>query len=163
MAENTNKLIPDASPEDQAVIDELEGNSSENTNDPIYVQGLLFDSDLHLNGSGNIIICSADESWLNWCKKTLSTPRYQHEGYSRQIGVDVDAAFKAKTRAEAEEILKTEIKGALTADPYHRTANVESIIFDWIAPDAVEVLVTITGFYNIRTEIEATLGNYIGE
>lgn len=158
MAEENNSLIPEASPEDEAAIEELlEEDSS--ANEPIYMPGLRFDSDLHLDGSGNIVMCEEDEAWLNWCKKTLSTPRYQHEGYSRQIGVDTEAAFRAQTRDEAEAILRTEIEGALTADPYGRTANVESIDFYWIAPDAVEVLAIITGFDSIRTNLEVTLSN----
>ena len=157
MAADNDSLIPEPSEEDAAVIEELEASVEEAASTPRYLQGLLFDDDLHLDGTGNIVISEPNRAWLDWCKKVLTTPRYKSREYSKLIGIDTEAAFQAKSRAEAEAILKTEIRGALTADPYKRTANVETIDFDWIAPDSVEVSVNITGFDNIRTNITAQI------
>ena len=158
MADEYDSLIPDASEEDEAAIAELETEEESDTSEEIYYpQGLSMDSDLKLNGSGNIIICDSDESWLNWCRKSLATPRYECDGYSDQIGIDVAAAFGARSREEAEAILRSEINGALIADPYNRTVHVSNIQFNWIAPDAVEVSVDVSGFQNLTETIMTTL------
>lgn len=157
-------LIPGPNEEDAAAIEELEEEDEEaadensdanaaTTDEATYLPGLKFDTDLVLNGGGNIVICEPDEAWLNWCKKALATPRYQCDDYSDQMGVDVEAAFSATSRAEAEEILRSEIKGALEADPYGRTAHVDSINFNWIAPDAVEASTEISGFENLKIAV----------
>ena len=156
MATEVYSLIPDPSEEDAEAIEVLE-TSIDTSDGPKYLPGLKFDEDLYLNGSGNILRCNEAEAWLVWCKKILATPRYVCDEYSNQIGIDTDSAFKAKTRAGAEEILKAEIRGALKADPYRRTANVESIRFNWFAPDAVEVSTLVTGFDNIKANITTTL------
>ena len=156
MAADSYNLIPEASEEDAAAIEELEEIEGSD-NSPRYTPGLLFDNDLKLNGSGNILLSDEVEAWLCWCKKILATPRYKCDEYSNQIGIDTDSAFEAKTRAEAEQILRTEIRGALKADPYRRTANVESIHFNWFAPDSVEVSTLVTGFDNIRVNVSANL------
>lgn len=173
MATENEDLFPDPSEEDEDIIEELEDDDEDeedeededttededddDSDDPKYFSGLAFDDDLILDGSGNIVLSEADEAWLFWCKKTLSTPRYLCDNYSDDIGIDTEAAFSAKTRDEAEAILRTEISEALEADPYGRTATVEEISFEWIAPDAVEVSATVTGFDSMRETIQITL------
>lgn len=157
MADEYDSLIPEPSEEDAEAITELEETVSEDDGQIQYKPGLFFDNDLKLDGSGNIMLCEADEAWLGWCKKILATPRYQCDNYSNQIGVDVEEAFSATSRAQVEEILRSEIKGALTADQYHRTAHVNSVNFRWTAPDSVEVEAEIGGFENITSEVTATL------
>lgn len=158
MADEYDSLIPDESEEDAEAIAELEDTGdSDESEDIYYPSGLKFDGDLQLDGTGNIVMSDPDEAWLNWCKKALSTPRYECDGYSDQVGVDTAAAFSAASRAEAEAILRSEIEGALTSDPYNRTAQVNSITFNWIAPDAVEVSAEVTGFQNLTSTILTTL------
>ena len=165
MADDYDALIPDASEEDEEAIEELLANREDSSiGRQTYLPGLVLEEDLTLNGSGNIVIGEEEDTWLTWCKKVLATPRYMCDEYSDQIGIDTESAFEAKTRAEAEEILKSEIKGALKADPYNRTANVESITFNWFAPDSVEVLTVVVGFDNIRATINTVLeANGVGE
>ena len=158
MADEYDSLIPEESAEDAFAIEALQvSQEGVNTENIYYPEGIAIDGDIQLDGTGNIVISDPDVSWLNWCKKILSTPRYLCDGYSDQMGIDTEAAFNAASRAEAEEILRSEINGALTADPYNRTAHVNSIEFNWIAPDAVEVSVEITGFQNITETIATTL------
>lgn len=163
MAEEIDSLIPDPDEEDAEIIEELEEEieeeDQESAGGPQYKEGLKFENDLMLDGTGNIIITEPEDAWLDWCKKTLATPRYLCDEYSDQVGIDVEAAFEANSRAEAEEILRTEISEALEADPYGRTVMVEQIDFQWIAPDAVEVSVLITGFDSIRETITTTIEN----
>ena len=163
MADEIDSLIPEPDEEDEEVIaeieEEIEEEDDESSEEIQYKSGLKYENDLILDGTGNIIITEPEEAWLTWCKKALSTPRYLCDEYSDQLGIDTEAAFEANSRLEAEEILRTEISEALEADPYGRTVMVEQIDFQWIAPDAVEVSVLITGFDSIRETINTTIEN----
>lgn len=148
MAEN---LFPE---EDEVLEEEA---IEESTSDPIFPEGYKFDTDLQLDGRGNIFACTATESWLQWCKKVLETPRYMCDAYSEDIGIDTEEVFAADTKEAAESILKAEITEALTADPYNRTAYVESITCDWFCPDSVYVNVSVVGYDGTAETIDVTL------
>ena len=79
------------------------------------------------------------------------------DAYSDDIGIDIEEVFAADTREAAESILKTEITEALTADPYNRTAYVESITCDWFCPDGVNVSVSVVGYDGTSDTIDATI------
>lgn len=159
--EDIDGLFPEESDEDAEAIEDLEEEGEdEESEEQRYVQGLTFETDLQLDGTGNIVLSDPEDAWLDWCKKALSTPRYLCDSYSDNIGIDTEAAFEADSRGEAEEILRSEISDALEADPYGRTATVEEVEFEWVAPDAVVVTVIITGFDSIRATIETTIENF---
>lgn len=90
--------------------------------------------------------------------KILKTQRYSCLTYSDDIGIDMEAAFQAESREESENILRTEIKEALEADPYGRTEVVESVEFHWQEEDSLIVTCNITGMdssnITINTKME---------
>lgn len=141
-------------PEEEELTEE-EIISDDNSN---FKDGYKFSTDFLLDGNRNIISCTAAESWVQWCKKVLKTPRYKCDAYSDDIGIDIDEVFASKTKEEAESILSTEIEEALTADPYNRTAYVESVNCTWITPDTVYVEVSVVGYDGTAETIDATLG-----
>ena len=97
------------------------------------------------DGQNKVPDATGIEAWKQWCFNCLSTERYSCAAYSTDFGIQTERARAAETRDEAEAILTFEITEALMADPYKRTASIQDIIFDWTAPDSVEVTVTIVG------------------
>lgn len=144
-------------PEDDILDEETEEEETEAETSSYFPEGYKFDADLLLDGKGNIVGCTAAESWLMWCKRVLETPRYKCDAYSDDIGIDTDEVFAAETRDAAESILKNEISEALTADPYNRTAYVEDVVLDWIAPDSVHISVSVVGYDGTAETIETTI------
>ena len=53
------------------------------------------------NGANQVESASGVEAWEAWCRICLMTPRYSHAAYTTDFGVEIEQAFKAKTRAEA--------------------------------------------------------------
>ena len=43
------------------------------------------------------------------------------------------------------------------ADPYKRTASIQDISFNWLAPDSVEVTVTVIGIDDALIDVLAQL------
>lgn len=116
-----------------------------------YKQGLYFDTetgDLMLNGAGQLLIADGVTAWTTWCEKIISTPRYGCDLYSTDIGIDYDAVFAAADREEAESILESQIHEALAIDPYGRTQYVQNIECEWLAPDSIDVDITVVGMDN---------------
>lgn len=120
-----------------------------------YRNGISYDhqlGDFLRDGMNKMLDSTGIESWRSWCINCLQTQRYKHLAYSTDFGIDIDAAMKASSREEAESILTREITEALMADPYERTVYVEEIIFDWTAPDALAVTVTIRGIDDVSID-----------
>ena len=125
-----------------------------------YKKGVCFDDitgDLLLDGNGSIVECTPIDAWVQWGTKCIETPRFQCRAYSSDIGIDADEVRNAITREEQESMLYSEISEALSADPYGRTAYVQSIEFDWIASDTVNVSVTVVGIEDVAPEVNATI------
>ena len=123
-----------------------------------YRNGIAFDSrlgDFIRDGMHKMLDCDGIESWKSWCINCLQTERYKHLAYSSDFGIELDKAMKAKSREEAESILAREITEAILADPYKRAKYIEQITFEWTAPDAVCVGVTIQGIDNTTIDITA--------
>lgn len=125
-----------------------------------YKKGVLFDierGDFVRNGANKMLDCTGIESWKIWCFNCINTRRYNHMAYSTDFGIDIDAAFKSTSRAEAESILNREITEALLADPYGRTSYIEKIEFEWMAADALKVNVCVHGIDDVTIDIMANL------
>ena len=123
-----------------------------------YRNGIAFDSqlgDFLRDGMHKLLDSDGIESWKSWCINCLQTERYKHLAYSSDFGIEIDKAMKASSREEAESILTRQITEAIMADPYKRTKYIEEITYDWTAPDAVAVAVTIHGVDDATIDITA--------
>ena len=129
------------------------------TDSPIgYRNGIAFDhqiGDFMRDGSNKILDSTGIESWKSWCINCLQTERYKHLAYSSDFGIELDKAMAATSREEAESILTREITEAILADPYERAAYIETLNFNWSAPDAIEVQLTIQGIEDVTIDLVA--------
>lgn len=70
-------------------------------------------------------------SWVEWCVKALSTPRYKHLIYSDNYGSELYTLIGQSYSHEfAESEIRRMVKECLLADD--RTANVDNFQFEWI-------------------------------
>lgn len=125
-----------------------------------YRNGIAFNyqrGDFVRDGMNRLADSDGVESWKSWCINCLQTERYKHLAYSSDFGIELDAAFRASSREEAESILTRQITEAILADPYERAAYIEEIIFDWTAPDTLAVEVTIHGIDDVTIDVTAYL------
>lgn len=123
-----------------------------------YRNGISFDEDtgdFRRDGKNKILDSNGIDSWKSWCVNCLETERYMYLAYGTDFGIETTDAFRAESREEAESILSRQITEAILADPYERAEYVESIEFNWTAPDAVEVSVIIKGKEDITIDITA--------
>ena len=120
--------------------------------------GVLFNyetGDFPRNGRHRLRDSTALVSWESWARNCIQTERFKHRCYSTDFGLELDKAFRAPSREAAESILTRQINEAMLADPYGRTQYVESIVFDWEAPDAVSVTVTLHGLEDVTIDVTA--------
>ena len=82
---------------------------------------------------------------------TIDLQRYP-ENYEL---LSTDAALRAESREAAESILTREITEAVAADPYGRCAYIESLAFDWTAPDAIRVDTVLHGIDAVTIDLTA--------
>lgn len=125
-----------------------------------YKKSVCFDDvtgDLLLDGNGSVLECTPIDAWIQWCTKCIETPRFQCRAYSSDIGINTDEICAAITREAKESMLYSEISEALSADPYGRTSYVQSIEFDWISSDTVDVSVIVVGIEDVAQEVNATI------
>lgn len=123
-----------------------------------YRNGVAFDyttGDYVRDGKNRIMDSDGIESWKSWCINCLSTERYKHLAYNSDFGIEYDKVFRAETREEAENILTRQITEAILADPYERCAYIESIGFEWPAPDGIEVHAILHGIEDVTIDITA--------
>lgn len=146
-------LFPDSYESEVITKDEITANS------PVgYRNGIAYDDDLGdflRDGKTKIMDSTGIESWKSWCINCIQTERYKHLAYGTDFGIEAEAALKAKSREEAENILTRQITEAIMADPYGRTEYVENIEFEWSAPDAVSVNLIIQGKDDVTIDITA--------
>lgn len=128
-------------------------------NKPIgYRNGIAFDEatgDFVRDGQNSILDSTGIESWKSWCINCLQTERYKHLAYSTDFGIEMDAVFGARSRAEAESILTRQISEAILADPYGRAEYIETLSYTWEAPDAILVDLIIHGIDDVSIDITA--------
>lgn len=134
------------------------GGSDEKTDTKIgYKPGISFDyntGDFVRDGKNRVVGSSGLESWWSWCVNCLQTERYAHLAYSTDFGIEKEAIFNAKSRAEAESILTRQISEALLADPYERTDYVEVLYIEWIEPSSVFVFARVHGIADASIDIQ---------
>ena len=156
MADQDN-LFPEDYEDETVDPDEIEED------EPIgYRPGVAFDwatGDFVRDGRNNLMEATGVDSWKQWCINCIQTERYKHLAYSEDYGIEIEEAFKATTREEAESILTRQIVEALEADPYGRTAYVDSITFNWTQPDAVQVDLTVVGIADVTIDITTFITN----
>lgn len=127
-----------------------------------YRNGVAFNyetGDFNRDGKNRLIDAAGIESWKSWCINCIQTERFKHLAYSSDFGIELDVVFASTSRSEAESILTRQITEALLADPYHRTAYIERLEYDWTAPDAVEAFLTIRGMQDVSIDITAYITN----
>lgn len=151
------ELFPEDFENEDLEIQEIE----EQLQEPVgYKKGLCFDErrgDFKRDATMKLIECSGIESWIQWCMKMLQTKRYVCQAYSDDIGIDLERAFAANSKEEAESILSQEITEALEADPYERTEFVQSVEFQWNSQDCVTVNCAVIGMDSNEIEFTAIL------
>lgn len=151
------ELFPEDFDKEELDIQEIE----EQLEEPVgYKKGICFDDslrDFKRDGTMKLVECSGIESWIQWCMKMLQTQRYVCQAYSDDIGIDLERAFTAESREEAESILRQEITEALEADPYGRTEFVQSVEFQWKDNDSVEADCVIVGMDSNEIELTTTM------
>ena len=137
--------------------DETMDTTDTESSEPIgYKPGVAFDlktGDFVRDGRERLLEASGVDSWKQWCTNCLQTERYKHLAYSTDFGIEYDEAFSAETREEAESILTRQITEALLADPYERASYISDLEFDWIAPDGVQVSLTIVGIDDVTIDL----------
>ena len=150
MAEN---LFPEGYEDEIITEEDLAKNA------PVgYRNGIAFDyklGDFPRDGMNKMLDSNGIESWKSWCINCLQTERYKHLAYNTDFGIEKEAAMRATSREEAENILTRQITEALLADPYERTAYVEEIEFNWEPPEALAVTCTIHGVDDVTIDITA--------
>ena len=123
-----------------------------------YLNGVAFDyesGDFKRDGKNRMLDSDGIESWKSWCINCMVTERYKHLGYSSDFGIELDKVFAAESREEAESILTRQITEAIMADDYERCAYIESIEYEWIEPDGVQVHAILHGIEDITIDITA--------
>ena len=140
---------------EEEIVTELDLESSRPKG---YLNGVAFDyeaGDFVRDGMNKLQDSNGIESWKSWCIHCLHTERYKHLLYSTDFGIELNAAMKATSQEEAENILTRQITEALMADPYGRTDYIEDIIFTWQNNDTVTVDVTVHGISDVTIDITA--------
>lgn len=151
-------LFPEDMEDEDLELEELEEQIDEEAVG--YKASICFDDgleDFKRDGSMKLVECSGLEAWIQWCKKVIQTKRYVCQAYSDDIGIDIEQAFQAGSREEAESILENEIVEALEADPYGRTEFVQSVTFQWKNPDSVEAFCKVIGIDSNEAELQAVI------
>ncbi|OPY64072.1 MAG: hypothetical protein A4E56_00126 [Pelotomaculum sp. PtaU1.Bin065] len=83
-----------------------------------------------LTTTGKIAESKDEDSWIDWCQKTLLTERYRYLIYSRQYGQEFEDLIRRNlNRAGNESEIKRMVTEALKVDP--RTASVDNFKFTW--------------------------------
>jgi len=121
--------------------------------------GMSFDfetGDFKLDNGGRVETASPYDTWVQWCLKTVYTQRWAYLGYSDQIGVETEEAFKQGSKEAIESYIEYTISEALLADPYNRTKRVYDFNFKW-ETDSVRVTFTVSGLWDSDYTITVSL------
>ncbi len=84
-----------------------------------------------LSGARQTMYGSGYDAWVLWCTKSILTQRWAHYGYSGDVGIEMDEAFKEPDRKSIESALERTVTEALLADPMERTQQVKDFEFAW--------------------------------
>lgn len=146
-------LYPEGYENETVELDEIVSNK------PVgYKNGIAFDyqaGDFARDGKNRVLDSTGIESWQSWCINCLQTERYKHLAYSSDFGIETDQIFRATSRAEAESLLTRQITEAILADPYGRADYIDSLTYEWEAPDAIRADLTIHGINDTTIDVTA--------
>ena len=123
-----------------------------------YRNGVAFDhetGDFKRDGKNRMLDSDGIESWKSWVINCMQTERYKFLAYSTDFGIELDKVFAAESREEAESILTRQITEAIMADDYERCAFIESIEYEWTAPDGVQVHAILHGIEDVSIDVTA--------
>lgn len=83
-----------------------------------------------LTPTGKVAEADEFEAWVEWCRKTLYTPRYEYLVYSSDYGHELnDLIGRGYTREAIESEIQRIVTETLMVDP--RTDRVENFRFEW--------------------------------
>ena len=137
----------------EMTADELQ-NAEDN---PVgYLESVYFDEtigDFVRDGQHRLKSATGIEAWEQWCINCLLTERGKYPAYGDIFGIATEEAFQSDDRAEIESILTLEITEGLKNDPYGRTEYVESVNFNWVESNMLEITVTVRGIYDVTRDI----------
>lgn len=153
-----DNVFPEDLDDEELALEEMDDDSEEESEG--YKRSVCFDEqlgDFKRDGTKKLVECTGIEAWIQWCTKILQTKRYVCQVYSDDIGIDIESAFQAESRAAAENILRNEIMEALEADPYGRTEYVEAVSFQWFGADSVEVACSVMGIDSNEIEFNVSI------
>lgn len=112
--------------------------------------------DFVTDGANQSLYGSGYDSWVLWCTKTILTQRWAHLGYSSNVGIEADEAFKEPDRSAQESAFERTITEALLADPMGRTIQVRNFKFKW-GGDSLEIRCVVVGTNGNTAAITAKL------
>lgn len=99
--------------------------------------------------SGKTRRSDAQEAYIFWVVKCISTERYAHEAYDTDFGVEYLAIMRKNyPRGITESELRRTIKESLLVD--NRTINVFNFRFDW-QQDSCRITFEVESIYDIQT------------
>lgn len=141
-------ILPEDLSADETLEDETEG----------YRESVAFDgTDFVRDGANRLVTSDGVSAYEDWCRICLATEKGSLFCYPEDFGLDTSRIPNATSRGEVESILRKEITDALMADSYQRTDSIESIEFDWIDSDSVEVEISVRGVDDTTVELEVTI------
>lgn len=152
-----NNLYPEGYEDEVIGTDDTEDSAPTG-----YKPGVAFDlktGDFMRDGRDRLLEAPGVDSWKQWCTNCLQTERYKHLAYSTDFGIEYDEIFSAETQEEAESILTRQITEAILADPYGRASYISNMEFNWIAPDGVQVSMTIVGIDDVTIDLTTYIQN----
>ena len=110
--------------------------------------------DFVLDGRGRVTMATAQQAWVDWCRKALLVERYSCLVYSDQYGVEIDRATREAAAATVQSAIAATITQALMRD--RRTASVTGFTFSWQG-DALTVTFTVIPQTGKPTQLGVTL------
>lgn len=154
MAEN---LFPEDELDEEIEAEELDDEEEA----PVgYMESVFFDEtlgDFARDGQHRLRSATGVEAWEQWCSNCLLTEKDTYPAYGELFGISTAEVFGTSDRELAESILTVEITEGLMNDPYGRTEFVESIDFEWIGADAVQVHLVVRGIDDASIDLTTTI------
>ena len=145
-------LFPTVTLPDPQILESSSSNASFGRN----VELNYSDEEFVLSPTGRQYKLDEVNSWVEWCVKALSTPRYKHLIYSDNYGSELHTLIgKSYPHEYAESEIKRMVKECLMADA--RTAAVDEFQFEWIE----DGVIFICRIENVRGESKYIAGKVV--
>lgn len=112
-----------------------------------YPKTLAFDfekGEFKVNGKGDLMFASPEETCEAWCHKAINIERYSKLSYSNNLGIETNPLeLYDSTEAKESWLIRT-VTETFFADPLKRILSVNGFNFDYTEPDAVELTCIVT-------------------